>query len=126
LSNYKKKTLGLLGFISETGDDYRAAPENGESDMNMILINSKGKERHRFLHKFFKDYGEVEKQTMFFKSPADVKNTSFMNYSYIDDRDDDQWLYLPALKKVKRISGGSKDDYFMGSDFTYEDMMPLA
>ena len=126
MSNYKKKTLGLLGFISETGDDYRAAPENGESDMNMILINSKGKERHRFLHKFFKDYGEVEKQTMFFKSPADVKNTSFMNYSYIDDRDDDQWLYLPALKKVKRISGGSKDDYFMGSDFTYEDMMPLA
>ena len=126
MSNYKKKTLGLLGFISETGDDYRAAPENGESDMNMILINSKGKERHRFLHKFFKDYGEVEKQTMFFNSPADVKNTSFMNYSYIDDRDDDQWLYLPALKKVKRISGGSKDDYFMGSDFTYEDMMPLA
>jgi outer membrane lipoprotein-sorting protein len=100
----------------------RATPENGESDMAMILINSKGKERHRFLHKFFKDYGEVEKQTMFFKSPADVKNTAFMNYSYDDDRDDDQWLYLPALKKVKRISGGSKDDYFMGSDFTYEDM----
>ena len=45
-----------------------------------------------------------------------------MNYSYDDDRDDDQWFYLPALKKVKRISGGSKDDYFMGSDFTYEDM----
>ena len=59
---------------------------------------------------------------MFFKAPADVKNTSFLNYSYDDDRDDDQWLYLPALKKVKRISGGSKEDYFMGSDFTYEDM----
>jgi len=100
----------------------RPSPTNGESDMTMSLISSNGKERQRFLHQFFKDYGEVEKKTMFFKSPADVKNTSFMNFSYTDDRDDDQWLYLPALKKIKRISGGSKDDYFMGSDFTYEDM----
>ncbi len=59
---------------------------------------------------------------MFFNSPAYVKSTSFMHYSYNDHRDDDQWLYLPVLKKVKRISGGSKDDYFMGPDFTYEDM----
>ena len=130
-------TITLIAFISgmslnnavaQTGDEIakevynRAAPDNGESDMTMTLISSKGKERQRFLHQYFKDYGDIEKSTMFFKSPADVKNTSFMNYTYDDDRDDDQWLYLPALKKVKRISGGSKDDYFMGSDFTYEDM----
>ena len=100
----------------------RDSPKDGESDMTMTLINSKGKERVRYLHQFLKDYPEVEKKVMFFKAPADVKNTSFLNFSYDDDRDDDQWLYLPALKKVKRISGGSKDDYFMGSDFTYEDM----
>ncbi|MCP4457383.1 MAG: outer membrane lipoprotein-sorting protein [Cytophagales bacterium] len=121
-------TMGVSNALAQTGNEIadkvfnRSAPENGESDMTMALINSKGKERQRFLHQFFKDYGDTEKSTMFFKSPADVKNTSFMNYSYDDDRDDDQWLYLPALKKVKRISGGSKDDYFMGSDFTYEDM----
>lgn len=121
-------TLGLNKAIAQTGQEiaekvyHRSSPENGESDMTMTLINSKGKERQRFLHQFFKDYSDIEKSTMFFKSPADVKNTSFMNYSYDDDRDNDQWLYLPALKKVKRISGGSKDDYFMGSDFTYEDM----
>ena len=120
--------MGMNTTIAQTGQEVadkvynRAAPENGESDMTMTLINSKGKERQRFLHQYFKDYGEIEKSTMFFKSPADVKNTSFMNYTYDDERDDDQWLYLPALKKVKRISGGSKDDYFMGSDFTYEDM----
>lgn len=120
--------LSFSTAIAQTGLEiagkvyHRSAPENGESDMTMTLINAKGKERQRFLHQYFKDYGEVEKSTMFFKSPADVRNTSFMNYSYDDDRDDDQWLYLPALKKVKRISGGSKDDYFMGSDFTYEDM----
>ena len=121
-------TMGINKAIAQTGQEIadkvynRQAPDNGESDMTMTLINAKGKERQRFLHQYFKDYGDIEKSTMFFKSPADVKNTSFMNYSYDDDRDDDQWLYLPALKKVKRISGGSKDDYFMGSDFTYEDM----
>lgn len=123
--------IGPLGFnkvMAQTGQEIaekvynRPTPKNGESDMTMTLINSKGKQRQRFLHQYFKDYGDIEKSIMFFKSPADVKNTSFMNYSYDDDRDDDQWLYLPALKKVKRISGGSKDDYFMGSDFTYEDM----
>ena len=60
---------------------------------------------------------------MFFMSPADVKNTSFMNWSYDDEnKSDDQWIYLPALKKVKRISSDSKSDYFMGSDFTYDDL----
>ena len=37
-------------------------------------------------------------------------------------KDDDQWIYLPALKKVKRISSDSKSNYFMGSDFTYDDL----
>lgn len=60
---------------------------------------------------------------MFFTAPADVKNTSFMNWSYDDaSKSDDQWLYLPALKKIKRISSSGKDNDFMGSDFTYEDM----
>ncbi len=45
-----------------------------------------------------------------------------MNWSYDDSRSDDQWIYLPALKKVKRISSDSKSDYFMGSDFTYDDL----
>ncbi|MCK5050443.1 MAG: outer membrane lipoprotein-sorting protein, partial [Candidatus Cloacimonetes bacterium] len=47
----------------------------------------------------------------------------FMNWSYDKvGKDDDQWIYLPALKKVKRISSDSKSDYFMGSDFTYDDL----
>jgi outer membrane lipoprotein-sorting protein len=46
-----------------------------------------------------------------------------MNWSYDDDsKDDDQWIYLPAIKRVKRISSDSKSDYFMGSDFTYDDL----
>ncbi len=93
------------------------------SNLTMTLINKSGKERIRKIKQFTKDMGEMEKSIMFFQSPADVKNTSFMNWSYDDEsKNDDQWIYLPALKKTKRISSDSKSDYFMGSDFTYDDL----
>ena len=101
----------------------RETPKDGESDMTMTLIDKRGSKRMRNLHQYFMNLGEVEKKIMFFTTPADVKNTSFMNWSYDDAaKEEDQWLYLPALKKVKRISASSKDNEFMGSDFTYEDM----
>jgi len=93
------------------------------SQLTMTLVNKSGQTRVRKIQQFTKDFGTVEKSIMFFLSPADVKNTSFMNWSYDDDnKADDQWIYLPALKKVKRISSDSKSDYFMGSDFTYDDL----
>jgi outer membrane lipoprotein-sorting protein len=99
-----------------TGDDQTA-------DLTMSLINSRGNERVREIKQLLKDFGDMEKKIMFFVSPADVRNTSFMNWSYDEPgKDDDQWIYLPALKKIKRISSDSKSDYFMGSDFTYDDL----
>ncbi len=99
-----------------TGNDQTA-------DLTMTLINSRGDERVREIKQFLKDSGKMEKKIMFFHSPADVRNTSFMNWSYDEEgKDDDQWIYLPALKKVKRISSDSKSDSFMGSDFTYDDL----
>jgi len=93
------------------------------SNLTMVLINSSGNERVREIKQYYKDFGKVEKKIMFFIKPADVRNTSFMNWSYDEpNKDDDQWIYLPALKKVKRISSDSKGDYFMGSDFTYDDL----
>ena len=101
----------------------RDSGEDITSDLTMTLINSRGDTRVREIKQFGKDYGKEEKSIMFFLSPADVRNTSFMNWSYDEEgRDDDQWIYLPALKKVKRISSDSKSDYFMGSDFTYDDL----
>jgi outer membrane lipoprotein-sorting protein len=64
----------------------------------------------------------LRKRIMFFLSPADVQGTSFMNWSYTDGSDDDQWIYLPALRRIRRISSDGKGDYFMGSDFTYDDL----
>ncbi len=102
-------------YNQPTGDDR-------VSTLTMTLINSHGKTRVRKIQQFMKDFGDVEKSIMFFVSPADIKNTSFMNWSYNSDKADDQWIYLPALKKTKRISSDSKSDYFMGSDFTYDDL----
>lgn len=98
-----------------TGDDQTSL-------LTMTLTNSSDQTRVRKIQQFTKDMSDVEKSIMFFQSPADVKNTSFMNWSYDDDKADDQWIYLPALKKVKRISSDSKSDYFIGSDFTYDDL----
>jgi len=93
------------------------------SEMTMTLTNSRGSTRERTIRQYLKKYGDDEKKIMFFTSPADVKNTSFMDWSYGDSgKDDDMWIYLPALKKVKRISSENKSDYFMGSDFTYDDL----
>ena len=101
----------------------RPTGKDMQADLTMTLINSQGDQRVRKIKQFSKDYGEMEKKIMFFISPADVRNTSFMNWSYDQEgKDDDQWIYLPALKKIKRISSDSKSDYFMGSDFTYDDL----
>jgi len=101
----------------------RPTGKDTQADLTMTLINSRGDKRVRKIKQFSKDFGKMEKNIMFFTSPADVRNTSFMNWSYDKaGKDDDQWIYLPALKKVKRISSDSKSDYFMGSDFTYDDL----
>ncbi|MEA2097376.1 MAG: outer membrane lipoprotein-sorting protein [Candidatus Cloacimonadota bacterium] len=101
----------------------RPTGQDQEGDLTMSLINSRGDKRVREIKQFLKEFDDMEKKIMFFISPADVRNTSFMNWSYDETgKDDDQWIYLPALKKVKRISSDSKSDYFMGSDFTYDDL----
>ena len=101
----------------------RPAGKDQVGDLTMSLINSRGDERVRTIKQFVKEFDNMEKKIMYFVSPADVRNTSFMNWSYDEEgKDDDQWIYLPALKRVKRISSDSKSDYFMGSDFTYDDL----
>lgn len=98
--------------------------DNRKSTMQMELINKRGKKRNRSVVSYSMDIGKDKKSIMFFQSPADVKGTGFLTWDYDNlDKDDDRWLYLPAMKKTRRISGASaKKDYFMGTDFTYDDM----
>ena len=103
--------------------DARDDGDNVTADMEMILIDKGGKKRVKKIISFSKDMGEDTYRIMFFTHPANVKDTGFLTYDYDDmDKDDDQWLYLPALKKTKRIASSDKDSAFMGSDFSYADM----
>ena len=98
--------------------------ENRRTVMSMQLVNRRGAVRERTLLSYSLDQGKDSKSIMFFQSPADVKGTGFLSWQYDDpSQDDDRWLYLPAMKKVRRISGSSaRKENFMGSDFTYDDM----
>ena len=104
--------------------DERPDGETRKSVMTMELVNKRGSKRVRTMQSYSLDVGKDTKSIMFFQEPADVKGTGFLTWDYNDeDRDDDRWLYLPAMKKTRRISGSSaKKEYFMGSDFTYDDM----
>lgn len=120
LSSYNNPTTSATEIMQKVYDRPKGNDTQGE--LTMVLINKQGEQRVRKLKQYIKDDGQTEKKIMFFISPADVKNTSFMNWSYSSGKSDDQWIYLPALKKTKRISSESKNDYFMGSDFTYDDL----
>jgi hypothetical protein len=92
-------------------------------DVEMTLIDKSGKKRLRKIRAFGMDRGEDELQLLFFLSPADLKDTGFLTYDYDESgKDDDQWLYLPALKKTKRIASSDRSGSFMGSDFSYADL----
>lgn len=91
-------------------------------DMLMTLRNRHGQESKRKIRlKTLEVRGDGDKSLTIFDNPRDVKGTAFLNYTH-KVRDDDQWLYLPALKRVKRISSNNKSGSFMSSEFSYEDI----
>ena len=97
--------------------------DNQTSELEMVLIDKAGGQRVRSLKSAGKDKGKDSLSIIFFASPADVKDTGFLTYDYDQSgKDDDQWLYLPALRKTKRIASEDKSGSFMGSDFNYSDM----
>ncbi|WP_028896253.1 outer membrane lipoprotein-sorting protein [Prevotella sp. HUN102] len=102
----------------------RADGDTRYATIEMTLIQKSGHKRMRKLESWAMDVGKDTKKIMFFTYPGDVKGTGFLTWDYDNSvKVDDKWLYLPAMKKTRRISGkSSKTDYFMGSDFTYNDM----
>ena len=100
----------------------RDSGNNMSANLVMTLTNSRGSTRERSIQQYRQNDSDGEKKIMFFLAPSDVKDTSFLSYSYADGRSDDQWIYLPALNRVKRVASDKKNDSFMGSDFTYDDM----
>lgn len=115
------ETLDAREIMQRVND--RDTGDRGIADLRMTLIDKTGHERVREIRSFTRDLGDEDRRTMFFLSPPDVKDTAFLTYDYdASGRDDDQWLYLPALGKTKRIASTDKSGSFMGSDFNYSDM----
>ncbi len=85
------------------------------------LIDKRGKKKTQVAKSFRKFYGEVKKQVLFYQSPTNIKGTAFLTFDY-PNKEDDRWLYLPALRKTRRISGSEKGASFLGTDLTYEDI----
>ncbi len=92
------------------------------ADLKMTLRNKRGAKSEREVSiKTIEVKGDGDRTLFVFDRPRDVKGTAFLVWSHTDEPDE-QWLYLPALKRVKRISSSNQSGSFMGSEFSYEDL----
>lgn len=108
--------------IAISADKYDSGYKNQTANVTMILKNKQGQVSMRELRiKILEVENDGDKSLTIFDTPRDVKGTSFLSFSHAHEPDE-QWLYLPSLKRVKRISSHNKSGPFMGSEFAYEDM----
>ena len=114
------EALGL-----QIAEEARARAEgfgNFTASQTMVLRNKQGQESRRQLRfKVLEVEDDGDKSIFVFDEPRDVKGTALLIHAHRQD-DDEQWLYLPALKRVKRISSANRSGSFMGSEFAYEDL----
>ena len=90
--------------------------------MTMVLRDRHGRESIRQMRfKVLEVPEDGDKSLFVFDQPRDVQGTALLTHAHVNAQDD-QWLYLPALKRVKRISASTRSGSFMGSEFSYEDM----
>ncbi len=93
-----------------------------QATLVMILKNRYGQEsKRRNRNKTLEVNGDGDKTLIVFDSPKDIKGTAFLSFTHAL-KPDEQWIYLPALKRVKRISSANKSGPFLGSEFSYEDI----
>jgi len=108
--------------IATEGDAKDTGFGDNTANMVMTLKNRAGKTSRRIIRiKTLEGKGDGDKSLSLFDEPADVKGTVMLTFSH-GLKADDQWLYLPALKRVKRINSRNKSGPFMGSEFAFEDL----
>jgi Outer membrane lipoprotein-sorting protein len=108
--------------IKKSQTAFFEAGQDAEMRVKMTLTAREGQQRVRDLTMLRKNYPAGEqKYFMYFHSPADVAGMTFMVYKY-PNRDDDRWLFIPAINLVNRIAARDSRSSFVGSDFTYEDI----
>ena len=108
--------------IAVEADNRDSGFNDSQSIMKMVLRNRHGDESVREIRsKILEVKGDGDKTLVVFDQPRDVKGTAFLSFTH-KSGPDDQWLYLPALKRVKRIASNNKSGPFMGSEFAFEDI----
>ena len=117
-TSYPQDGMAIAKMVNE-----RKAPQDIVSKTTMLLTNSKGKTRTSTI--LSKSINNSSKQILWFLNPADDKGVAFLKIEH-DDKADEMRMWLPAFKKVRRISSSKKGDSFMGSDLSYEDMTNRA
>ena len=99
--------------------------DDGKATVDMVITDKQGQKRERqfnILRKDIKDGGD-QNYFVYFTKPADVRKMTYMVLKHTEPgKDDDRWMFLPALSVVKRIAAGDKRTSFVGSDFLYEDV----
>ncbi|MCF8360419.1 MAG: outer membrane lipoprotein-sorting protein [Prolixibacteraceae bacterium] len=122
--------LLLFCWGSLTAQDARIISKKSEDaitleSMEMVstlkIYNARGDERTRKITTATRTFNGVSKTMIRFIEPADVKGTTLLIYDY-ENKNDDMWIYMPALRKTRRIVSSEKGKYFMGSEFTNADM----
>ena len=101
--------------------------DDSEVELKMILRNAAGQESTRSLRITTLEKADEsvgDKSLVLFDTPRDIEGTALLSHAKILDPDD-QWLYLPALKRVKRISSSNKSGPFVGSEFAFEDFTAI-
>jgi len=96
-----------------------------QARMEMILIDQRGEETVRELDLLSLELSpDEERSLVYFQSPRDIRGTGLLTVSFRNG-EEEQWLYLPALRRTKRISANGRSSPFMGSEFSYEDLAPM-
>ena len=116
---FMSSVFSQTGFEIAKMVDERPTPMDMSNKTEMILTNSKGKSRSNAM--ISKSMDGNKKQLIWFLEPKDDKGVAFLKIEH-DDKDDEMRMWLPAFKKVRRISSKKKGDAFMGSDLSYEDL----
>ena len=108
--------------------NFKYPGEDQRSTLTIILRDKDGNEKKNVYHRLWKDYkgqdGVVDKMVLYTEFPPDAEGAAFMRWAYTatSDKNADQWIYLPILKKIRRVAIRDPGDSFLGSDLTYADI----
>ncbi len=100
----------------------RSDGETLRESLEITVRDARGRERHRKASVFRRYDGDRKQSLIRYVEPVSVRGTAFLTWDYGDGKADDQWLYLPEYRRVRRISASNRGESFLGTDFTYENI----